>query len=172
MSGSPLFNKIKDMTNLIDLNYFQGLLHLPYANLQSASTASSGKAIDIQQQQLERQISIHQKDYLTRMFGSEVVPTEVEDLLIDDVLFVSPIANYVFCQILPYYASRATASGEKKKGASSSTDMDYQGRQLLAWNQMVYMNGLIREKLEELGKENEYPTDYNSAIYVLQSEIW
>lgn len=160
------------MDNLIDLQYFQGLLHLPYVNIQSTSTASSGKAIDIQQQQLERQISIHQKDYLTRMFGSEVVPEEVESLLIDDIFFVSPIANYVFCQILPYYASKSTAAGEKKKGASQSTDMDYQGRQLLAWNQMVYMNGLIREKLEEEGLSLTYPTDYKSSIYKLQSEIW
>ena len=160
------------MDNLIDLQYFQGLLHLPYVNIQSASTASSGKAIDIQQQQLERQIAIHQKDYLARMFGSEVVPAEIEELLIDDILFISPLANYVFCQVLPYYASKSTAAGEKKKGANQSTDMDYQGRQLLAWNQMVYMNALIREKLEDEGLSSTYPTDYNSPIYKLQSEIW
>ena len=160
------------MDNLIDLNYFQGLLHLPYVNLQSASTASSGKAIDIHQQQLERQIAIHQSDYLTRMFGSEVVPEVVESLLIDDLLFISPLANYVFCQVLPYWQTKATASGEKKKGTTDSTTADYQGRMLMAWNQMVYMNAAIREKLEDEGVALTYPTDYNSPIYKLQSEIW
>lgn len=160
------------MENIIDLNYFQGLLNLPYVSIQSTSTASSGKAIDTHQQQLERQIAIHQKDYLKRLFGSEVVPSEVESLLIDDILFISPIANYVFCQVLPYWQTKATASGEKKKGSTDSTTADYQGRMLMAWNQMVYMNAAIREKLEEEGLDLTYPTDYNSPLYKLQSEIW
>ena len=160
------------MENIIDLNYFQGLLNLPYIGVQSTSTASSGKAIDIHQQQLERQIAIHQKDYLKRIFGSEVVPSEVESLLIDDILFISPIANYVFCQVLPYWQTKATASGEKKKGSTDSTTADYQGRMLMAWNQMVYMNAAIREKLEEEGLDLTYPTDYKSPLYKLQSEIW
>lgn len=160
------------MDNLITLEYFQGLLELPYVKLQSASTQSSGKAIDINQQQIERQISIFQKEFLVKLFGSETVPSEVESLMIDDVLFISPIANYVFCQVLPYYQSRATASGEKKKGAENSTSVDYHGRQLMVWNQMVYMNAAIREALDSAGLDSTYPTDYNDPIYKMAHEIW
>lgn len=160
------------MDNLINLNYFQGLLHLPYVNLQSASTASSGKAIDMHQAQIERQIAIYQKEYLRIVFGSEVVPEEVIDMLQDDELFISPIANYVFCKVLPMYQSMATASGEKVKGAEGSTVADYQGRMTYAWNQMVYMNALIRERLDTEGVADTYPTDYNHPVYKLQSFIW
>ena len=160
------------MDNLISLNYFQGLLHLPYVNLQSASTASSGKAIDMHQAQIERQIAIYQKEYLRIVFGSEVVPTEVLELLQDDVTFVSPVANYVFCKVLPMYQSMATASGEKVKGAEGSTVADYQGRMAMAWNQMVHMNEVIRETLDAAGLDATYPTDYNHPVYKLQSHIW
>jgi hypothetical protein len=63
-------------------------------------------------------------------------------------------------------------SGEKIKGADTSTVADYQGRMAQAWNQMVYMNALIREALEDAGLDATYPTDYNNPIYKLQSHIW
>ena len=85
----------------------------------------------------------------------------------------------LLCHLLPItYSVRyflTTIQINRSRGeerSNQSTDMDYQGRQLLAWNQMVYMNALIREKLEDEGLSSTYPTDYNSSIYKLQSEIW
>ena len=88
------------------------------------------------------------------------------------IFFFSVPLPITFCQdtsvtTLPNHRSRG-----EEEGSNQSTDMDYQGRQLLAWNQMVYMNALIREKLEDEGLSSTYPTDYNSSIYKLQSEIW
>lgn len=163
------------MRALIDLNFFQGSLHLPYVNLQSASTASSGKAIDIHQQQLERQIAIHQKDYLKRFFGKDLtdeefdnLPENIQSLIVDMNLNISPIANYVYCRILPDYASKSTNAGEKTKKSENSTDTSYQAKLILAWNRMVEMNGEIREAMYTEGLEDTYTTDYTDPIYKLQ----
>lgn len=163
------------MRALIDLNFFQGSLHLPYVNLQSASPASSGRAIDTKQQQLEREIAIYQKDYLKRLFGEDItdaqfeeLPENIQALIVDTNLNISPIANYVYCRVLPDYASRTTQAGEKTKRSESSTDTSYQAKLILAWNRMVEMNGEIRESMYTEGLEDTYTTDYTDPIYKLQ----
>lgn len=163
------------MRALIDLNFFQGSLHLPYVNLQSASPASSGRAIDTKQQQLEREIAIYQKDYLKRLFGEDItdaqfeeLPENIQALIVDTNLNISPIANYVYCRVLPDYASRTTQAGEKRKGSENSTDTSYQAKLILAWNRMVEMNGEIREAMYTEGLEDTYITDYTDPIYKLQ----
>jgi hypothetical protein len=158
------------MENLIDFNYFQVSLYLPYVNLQSG-TGGSAAGINKHKEQLDRQIAIYQKEFLTLLFGSEVIPEEVAAMVVDDILFVSPIANYVYCKVLPDYASRSTASGEKVKGAEASETADHYGKVCNAWNQMVYMNAIIRETLDKAGKDATYPTDYNNPIYKLKSFI-
>lgn len=161
------------MENLITIQYFTGQLALPYVNLLSSGNAASAGAINKEQAELERHIARYQKEYLLLMFGLEVVPDVegVQEILADDHIYVSPIANYVFCRVIPMYASRSTMAGEKQKKGFESEHTNYHSKMTLVWNDMVRMNAAIRELIYKDGKDAEYPTDYNNYIYSIQSYV-
>ena len=149
------------MENQIDTSYFWGKLSLPYVTLKGTTSLISGTVIDKEQLELERYIVIYQKEFLTALFGSEVIPATVESYLKNDSLKTSPIANYVFCKVLPNYQSRSTASGEK------NNNEDYAGKYFAVWNEMAKQCRKIREVLYNADYTNEtkYPTDYTNEIY-------
>jgi hypothetical protein len=161
------------MERLITTEYFRNEpLALPYISLSAGYQTPSARSIDKEQTNLERQIDIYQKEFLTLLFGSEVAPTEAESLLVDADLLRSPIANYVYCHVLPQYQARATNAGVKQKNAEISETVDPLPKMCRAWNEMVRMNAAIRKALDDAGKDDTYPTDYNDPIYHLMTEIW
>jgi len=159
------------MENQITTDYFWGAFALPYINLTGTTSYASGQAIDKEQQELERYITKYQKEYLTKLFGGELIPDEVAHLVNDAYAKFSPITNYVFCKVLPFYQSRATAAGEQIKTSEHSTNTNYQDRLFLIWNDMVRQNVAIREVLVNAGLDTDYPTDYNDMIYKIQYYI-
>lgn len=155
------------MENKIDNRYFSGLLELPLIQKQADFDTPSGDAISTENDRLNIYIAKYQKKLLVKLFGSEVIPASVETLLADESTLTSPIANYVFCNIIPIYQSQLTESGEKIHNTERSTSISYKNKQDEAWNDMVEMLGVIREQLYNEGLEETYPTDFNDEIYKL-----
>jgi hypothetical protein len=157
------------MDNQITIDYFRGALSLPTINLKGRSTLGQASVISDEQAEIERYIAIYQKEYLTKMFGSEIIPDEVAAMVNDTTLFVSPIANYVFFKVLPTYQSRSTVSGERVKTGEGSAVTEYTEKAYLIWNEMVDKNIAIREALYNEGLDTTYPTRYTVDIYARKS---
>jgi hypothetical protein len=155
------------MDNLINNRYFTGLLELPDTQVNAALDTPSGDAVTYQNDKLMVSISKYQKKLLVKLFGSEVVPSEVADLLVDETTLTSPIANYVFCNVIKDYQSASTMQGEQIQSAQDTIRISYKNKQDEAWNEMVEMLGEIRETLSAAGLDETYPTDYNIDIYRL-----
>ena len=147
------------MDNIIDYQYFWGKLKLPYLNISPFKDTPSSQIASNEIMELNRNIARYQKEFLINLFGSEVVPSEVTDYLTDVVSFISPLANYVFCKILPTNQSTATASGVTVKQTEVSQVVLSQSKYSDAWNEMVEMNLIIRGKLDELKLTDTYPVD-------------
>ena len=157
------------MDNLIDSGYFWGKLKRSYLNISPYNNTPSAKIAASEQDELTKYISIYQKEYLTQLFGSNVVPDdeEIKALLFDSTLQISPIANYVFCKLLLSSQSKSTASGVTVKATENSTLVSYQDLYSQAWNEMVKFNITIRSKIDELGLTDTYPVD----IYIENTEF-
>ena len=159
------------MENQIDLKYFYGLLALPYANMSQYQSGPSSQAVDTEQSELTRYIKRYQKEFFIKLFGEDAIPDDIDGLtalLVDEETLVSPIANYVFCQVLPIYQSRATAAGEELKGNDNGQRTNYSDRYCMAWNDMVRMCADIRELIYDAGKHDDYPTNASEDIYTFK----
>lgn len=155
------------MENKIDSRYFHSLLELPNLTVEAEINSPSGNEVSDNTTEINRYIQKFQKKLLVKLFGSEVIPTEVENLMIDEATLTSPIANYVFCNVMTKYQSRLTESGEKIHSAIDSVSISYKNKMDEAWNDMVEMLGEIRETIYNANLEDTYPTDYESEIYKL-----
>ena len=155
------------MDNLIDKTYFYGLITLPFLNLNAEVDTPSEGVIFSEEEELNAQIAYYQKRFLKKLFGSEVVPDLVADMLVDRKLRKSPIANYVFCNLLMKYEQQNTAQGVKTTTGENTQANNYKWVIDEAWNEMVEMNGEIREYMSENGIDYEYPTNYECEIYNL-----
>ncbi|HAT76759.1 MAG TPA: hypothetical protein DCS19_07915 [Flavobacterium sp.] len=155
------------MENLITPAYFHGLIELPDSQVSAELNTPSGEAVAYQNDKLMVNIAKYQKKLLVKLFGSEVVPDEVASLLVDETTLTSPIANYVFCNVIKDYQSTSTMQGEQIQSAENTIHISYKNKQDEAWNDMVEMLGEIREVLYNAGKDFDYPTDYYSEIYKL-----
>jgi len=155
------------MENQIDLKYFYGLLALPYANMSQYQSGPSASAVDTEQAEIDRYIKRYQKEFFVKLFGSDAIPDVegVAELLVDEETLVSPIANYVFCQVLPIYQSRATLAGEELKGNDNGQRTNYSDKYCMAWNDLVRMCADIRDVIYSAGLHDTYPTNENDDIY-------
>lgn len=150
------------MESLIDINYFRyGNIQLPYVNIQSWINTPSDSTINDEQLELERYIAIYQKEYLTKIFGSNTIPDEetIKSLLVNEELLTSPIAMYVYCRIIPYYQTKATPSGNIAFNNTNSTNVEVRPLIDLIWNEMYPINVQIRVELERLKLEESYKID-------------
>lgn len=155
------------MDNLIDNRYFRGILELPDSQINAELNTPSGDAVSYQDDKLRLNISKYQKKLLVKLFGSYVVPNEVASLLVDENTFTSPIANYVFCNIINEYQSASTSQGEQIQSAENTIRISYKNKQDESWNEMVELLGEIREVLFNAGLDFTYPTNYYDDIYRL-----
>jgi len=155
------------MENKIDSRYFHSLIELPLSLTQAENGTPSDGAIDDFMSRLDQQIAKHQKKLLIKLFGSDIIPESVLELIVDENTLTSPIANYVYCNVITAYQSNSTDSGEKIHSAETSISISVKNKMDEAWNDMVEMLGDIRESLYNNGLEAIYPTDYNSEIYKL-----
>lgn len=161
------FNKTT-MENLIDETYFIDNLAIPGISVISGGTVQSAiatKRLD----SLRRFISIHQKDYLKRMFGktianAESLPQYLQDLLIDSANFRSPLANYVYFFWMRKEASMSTPVGEKINNTDNTVAVTTLNKQAYAWNEMVDLNKMIHEEMAELEEDGFDYVDLVSEI--------
>ena len=154
------------MDNKVNKEYFRGLRHIPLVNVVGTVSGGSVAGVDNVLQELERYISIYQKQYLIDMFGSEVIPTTagVSDLLNDNVNCVSPIADYVFCKYMPILKSQQTNQTQDGKNAGMY-DADFREKYRIVWNEMVGKNIAIQELIYAAGDEETYPSKYYSELF-------
>lgn len=157
------------MENKIDSRYFHGLIELPNLNIQADYDSTSGDEISANANSIEMAITEYQQELLIKLFGSEVIPNEVEALIVRENILKSPIADYVFCKIIPEYQSQSTTSGEKQHGANDSVSISYQERHFTVWNRLVKSCLNMRKVLYDAGKHSTYPTYENEDIYNYKS---
>lgn len=157
------------MENKIDSRYFHGLIELPNLNIQADYDSTSGDEVSSNANAIEMAIAEYQQELLIKLFGSEVIPTEVETLIVRENILKSPIADYVFCKLIPEYQSQSTTSGEKQHGASDSISVSYQEKYFTVWNRLVKSCLNMRKVLYDAGKHSTYPTYENEDIYNYKS---
>ena len=103
------------MENLIDETYFWGDIDLGTL-FRSTNGILLGEAGANTSSELERYIAKYQKDYLKQMFGAELaadLPTELANLVYDDDVRTSPIADYVYFHYMRNMETTTTPMGEK-----------------------------------------------------------
>ena len=165
------------MENLIDLRYFRGVTELPYSQIQTDLETPSGQSADIMQATYQMDIAEYQLELLTRLFGSEIIPTEesVSDaitlILYNENILRSAIADFVFCNAITDFQSSATIGGEKIHTAQDSISVSYQEKYLFVWNRLVKSCLQIRKLLYDNGLHSTYPTDINDSLYKFQSFV-
>ena len=159
------------MDNLITPAYFNGLIELPDSQVIAAIDTPSGEAVTTQTTRLEMEITEYQEELLTRLFGSNVLPTECESLMVRANILKSPIADFSYCNLIHEYQSNSSESGEKIHNAVDSIAVNYSEKYNLVWNRMVKECRKMRLALYDAGKYDTYPTDDDDEIYILKSFI-
>jgi len=125
------------MDNLIDSRYFRGLIELPNLNTQADFSTPSGEDLTSNVSEIDMYIMEFQEEFLIKLFGSNIIPTEVETLIVSEKILRSPIADYVFCNVINNDQSQSTESGEKIHNAVDSLSVSFQEKGFAAWNRMV-----------------------------------
>lgn len=157
------------MENRIDSRYFRGLIELPNLNVQAEYNTPSSDNIGANNEAIDLSIAEYQQEFLIKLFGSEIVPTEVESDLIRESILRSPIADYVFCNVIGNYQSQATESGEKIHNATESQNVTYQERYFTVWNRMCKDCIKIRKTLYDAGLHYTYPVNGSEDIFQYKS---
>ena len=157
------------MENKIDSRYFHGLIELPNLNIQADLDSPSGEEVSANANAIDMAITEYQQELLIKLFGSEVIPTEVEALIVRENILKSPIADYVFCNVISQYQSQSTESGEKQHGATDSISVSYQEKYFTVWNRLVKSCLSMRKVLYDAGKHSTYPTYNDEDIYNYKS---
>lgn len=157
------------MDNLIDSRYFHGLIELPNLNIQAEFESPSGDEVTTNSNAIDMAITEHQQELLIKLFGSEVVPTQVESIIVREPILKSPIADYVFCKLIHEYQSQSTISGEKVHGATDSVSVSYQEKYFVVWNRLVKSCIQMRKVLYDAGIHSTYPTLDDEDIYEYKS---
>lgn len=151
------------MQNIIDESYFWGDLKIGGILVQN--TTIQGQANASRTQELTQFIAKYQKEYLVKMFGETVaenMPTGLTQMLYDEELRTSPIANYVYCKYVYANSSQSTASGEKILSKTKAQTANPYVKTTNAWNEMVNFNLKLHKGLYEAGTVGAY--DYETDI--------
>ena len=142
------------MENLIDKSYFWGDIEI------------TGLFKPEMEAKLDMMIAKYQKEYLKQMFGTYFLEHEMTDtfknLLIDDELKTSPIANFVYYYWQRNNATFQTNAGVKTLNVQNTISVSPAEKMVSAWNQMVTWNEEIHSSLYDL-ETDEF--DYLNDIY-------
>ena len=142
------------MENLIDKSYFWGDIEI------------TGLFKPEMEAKLDMMIAKYQKEYLKQMFGTYFLEHEMTDtfkeLLIDDELKTSPIANFVYFYWQRNNATFQTNAGVKTLNVQNTQTVSPAEKMVSAWNQMVTWNEEIHNSLYEF-ETDEF--DYLNDIY-------
>jgi len=157
------------MDNLIDYTYFFGLIKLPYVNLEAELNTPSENSVNIELNRLTMAITEYQLELLTKLFGSEVIPTGLETMVYNDAIKKSIIADYTFCKIMEEFVGELTMSGEKVHTSDNSQNGEYTERYFAVWNRMCKKCIAIRQSLYDSGEHATYPTENDENIYSFKS---
>ncbi len=125
---------------LIDETYFVGKLSVPHLQATEGVDSSLSSLAD-----LERYISIYEPKFLKELLG-DLYDTYIEDkelpewvafenLVRNDTLKLSPIANYVFFYFYPDMVQSNTGTGTIRAAHENSIDMT-DSRLVSVWNEM------------------------------------
>ena len=129
------------MENLITADYAWG--HLKIGGTNTKSSTIQGSASDNKRTEVDKYISVYQKEFLTRCFGGKIaklpeLPEAILSLLVDSDTLRSPLMNYVFVRYQQQNSTFATVSGEKKlAGGTNAQEADLRIKMANAWNDMV-----------------------------------
>lgn len=184
------------MANLIDYRFFVNEINVPNANNNNPSAPIPHGG------ELETMITKHEPAFLEAILGyglykefkagllEETVDAKWTNLKLGaeytDVrgdlqkyiglqsdTKISPIANYIYVQLLSHRASMLTGIGTKGTASENSVAVSPIHKQVPAWNAMVDMNFKMHEFLTV--NKAEYPTyiglKYNPCGYCLTDEI-
>jgi len=138
------------MENLIDSSYFWGELEIDSLFTNQASGIALKEAGGNSASELDRYIAKYQKYYLEQMFGETLaanLPSELIDLIRDEQLKTSPIANCVYYFYMRANQSKTTGAGEVKMDIVRTRAVSASEKMCRAWNEMVKLNRKIHEDL-------------------------
>lgn len=138
------------MENLIDSSYFWGELEIDSLFTNQASGIALMEAGGNSASELDRYIAKYQKYYLEQMFGETLaanLPSELIDLIRDEQLKTSPIANCVYYFYMRANQSKTTGAGEVKMDIIRTRAVSASEKMCRAWNEMVKLNRKIHEDL-------------------------
>lgn len=138
------------MENLIDSSYFWGELEIDSLFTNQASGIPLTEAGNNSASELDRYIAKYQKYYLVQMFGETLaanLPSELIDLIRDEQLKTSPIANCVYYFYMRANQSKTTGAGEVKMDIIRTRAVSASEKMCRAWNEMVKLNRKIHEDL-------------------------
>ncbi len=140
------------MDNLIDETYFWGELEIDGLFKNQASGIALMEAGGNSASELDRYIAKYQKYYLEQMFGETLaanLPSELIDLIRDEQLKTSQIANCVYYFYMRANQSKTTGAGEVKMDIIRTRAVSASEKMCRAWNEMAMANRKIHEKLFE-----------------------
>lgn len=162
------------MDNLIDDTYFWGELEIDGLFKNQASGLALMEAGNNSASELDKYIAKYQKYYLEQMFGETLaadLPAELIDLIRDEQLKTSPIANCVYYFYMRAKQTQTTAAGEVKMDIIRTRMASANEKMCRAWNEMVTANRKIHEDLYEdetitvTIDEEDTELNYNDDIY-------
>lgn len=142
------------MENLIDSSYFWGELEIDSLFKNQASGIALLEAGGNSASELDRYIAKYQKYYLEQMFGETLaanLPSELIDLIRDEQLKTSQIANCVYYFYMRANQSKTTGAGEVKMDIIRTRAVSASEKMCRAWNEMVKLNRKIHEDLYNAG---------------------
>lgn len=140
------------MDNLIDETYFWGELEIDGLFKNQASGIALKEAGGNSASELYRYIAKYQKEYLKQMFGETLaadLPAELIDLIRDEQLKTSQIANCVYYFYMRANQSKTTGAGEVKMDIVRTRAVSAAEKMCRAWNEMYPKNIDIHNKLYE-----------------------
>ena len=160
---------------LITSSYFWGDLHI--AGL--SNTLDSNVAV------FNRYVAKYENEYLTKLLGTILYGefllglanpsplakwTDLRGKLLDSVLLVSPIANYVYYHYMRNLNTITSQIGEVKPNSENSINASNVHKQVRAWNEMVRLNVKIDTFLTDNNTVyTTYEQDYTELFELINS---
>lgn len=151
---------------IIDSSYFVGEISIP-------NITGTSPIVTVNLANLNRLISIYEKDYLTRLLGStlydefiadlltsEAWATALRDELRDATLKLSPIAYYVYYFWLRESSTYVTSGGQQEAKAENAVSSSPALRMVEAYNRMVRMTEDVLEYMADEAFTKSPVTEY------------
>jgi hypothetical protein len=151
------------MENLIDSSYFWGEIEIQGVFKNSVGTLM-GEAGSAEAIKLNQYIKTFQRYYLDEMFFDGFEPNaEIIELLRNDDLKTSPIANYVYFFYKRSNESFSAPSGEKQMQIINTQIAESRTKMRIAWDRMVDVNRALHQKMFDINTFGDI--DYLNDIH-------